>query len=81
MTRNLVIDDARVAALIEQVRAAPRAEDNAPGGVFDCCKGDNALLVFVDTENASRYLGICRKAGHKHVRAFPPTVNVLKNEG
>lgn len=72
MSRAIEIDDARVAALIEQVRAAP--------GVFDCCKSEDALLVFVDTENATRYLGICRKNGHKHVRAFPPSVNVFKND-
>jgi hypothetical protein len=70
MERNVKIDDARVALLIEQVRSAP--------GVFDCCKGDNALLVFVDTENQSRYLGICRMNGHKHVRAFPVSINVMK---
>jgi hypothetical protein len=70
MGRIVKIDETRVAALIEQVRSAP--------GVFDCCKADNALLVFVDTENASRYLGICRKNGHKHVRAFPVSVGVIK---
>lgn len=66
--KSVTIDPKRIAALVEQVRQAP--------GVLDCCKGNNALLVFVDTEDQSRYLGICREKGHKHVRAFPAPADI-----